>query len=127
LVWDIELLRAGESYTVDTLETAHQLGAGAKRLFWILGADAYAGFQSWKKPDHIRTLCQLVVVSRPGSAIQLLSHQDIVLPISPHPASSSEIRLQLASGNSYPPGLPPKVRAEIEKILPLHNPYVRKI
>lgn len=125
-VWDIELERRGESFTVHTLESAHKQGAAFERLYWIMGADAYATFESWREPARIRELCSLVVVSRPGKALRAQHTADILLPIPPHPASSTEIRAQLASGETTSPWLPAVLRAEMEKILPLQNPYVRK-
>lgn len=125
-VWDIELQRNGDSFTVDTLEQAHRLGAVREKLFFILGFDAFRGFSSWKNPERIRELCRLIVVNRPGETpIETIS-DDIFVPIPPHPASSSEIRAQLASGGSSP-WLPEPVKTDLEKLLPLHNPYVRKI
>jgi|GEM_PF-4648994 len=125
-VWDTELQRKGESFTVDTLEQAHLLGAVREKLFLILGFDAYRGLSRWKNPSRIRELCRLLVVNRSGEIGVTAQHDDLFVPIPPHPASSSEIRAQLASGSSAT-CLPAPVRAELEKLLPLHNPYVRKI
>ncbi len=125
-IWNLELERKGESYTVHTLEQARHMGAVKDRLYLIMGSDAYAGFNSWKSPKRIRELCRLVVVGRSGESISTGQKEDLFLPIPPHPASSSEIRSQLASG-SLSRWLPAPVRAHLEKILPLHNPYVRKI
>lgn len=126
-VWDIELHRGGESYTVQTLEEAQKAGAIPEKLFWIMGADAYAGFSRWKDPARIRELCRLVIVNRPGESLASQDAADTLLTIPPHPASSSEIRAQLASGDCSSPWIPAALKAEMEKFLPLHNPYVRKI
>lgn len=126
LVWEADLDRGGESFTVETLGEAHKQSAAYERLYWILGADAYASFGRWREPERIRELCRLVVVNRPGQKINMRESSDLLLEIPPHPASSSEIRAQLASGDTSSPWIPDAVRSDMEKILPLHNPYVRK-
>lgn len=124
--WDVEIQRGGESYTVETLGEAHRLGARRDALYWILGADAYAGFPGWKSPARIRELCRLVVVNRPGNPLSPQNQDDILVAIPPHPAASSALRAQLASGDVSCPWLPGPVRASLEKLLPLQNPYVKK-
>lgn len=123
-VWDYEASRPGPSYSVDTLEKAHQLGAAKNRCYWLLGADAYANFHGWKKSERIRELAQLLVVNRQGNEIHL-HKDDILCEIQPHPASSTEIRAQL-SLNEIPEDALPKPVSESLKILSLksQNPYV---
>ena len=63
-----EGLRGGISYTVDTLQALCCLHPQDE--FWfIIGADAYAGFFQWKNPQKILELVHLAVVSRPGCEI----------------------------------------------------------
>lgn len=124
--WDVDVSRSGESFTVETLEEAHRLGACRQGLYWILGADAYAGFPGWKSPGRIRELCRLVVVNRPGNALYSQHADDLLVPIPPHPASSSELRTQLAAGDLTSAWIPAPVRTALEKFLPLQNPYVKK-
>lgn len=126
LVWDEEIRRAGESYTVHTLEAAHKLGANPNQLYWIMGADAYASLPQWKNPARIRELAQLLVVNRPGAEIALQDRRDQIVAVEPHPASSTEIRAQLEAGNISSPWLPPAVRESIKKALPASNPYGKK-
>jgi nicotinate-nucleotide adenylyltransferase len=64
-VSDIELRREGTTYTVDTLRYL----AGEYRsaeLYFIMGADNYTEFETWKRPDEILTYADVVVMSRPG-------------------------------------------------------------
>ncbi len=124
-VWDTELTRGGDSFTVDTLEQAHRQGAARDRLFFVVGYDAFSSFSTWKNPARIRELCRLVVVNRPGQLSPQPTGHELFVAIPPHPASSSEIRDQLASG-ATPRWLREPVLAEIENILPLHNPYGKK-
>lgn len=125
-VWDVDLRRGGESFAVDTLEEAHAQGARRERLYWVLGADAYNAFEQWRKPARIRELCRLVVVNRPGNSLEARKTDDLIIPIPPHPASSTELRNELAEGKTGSPWLPGPVRAALEKLLPVENPYVRK-
>ena len=63
---DRELRRVGPSYSYDTLvELRAELGA-EEGICLLLGADAFAGFLSWHRPDDILGLAHLVVMRRPG-------------------------------------------------------------
>lgn len=64
-----ELERPGRSYSVDTLAELH--GAGLGELYFILGADAAMGFPDWRAAERILDLAQLVVVERPGTALDV--------------------------------------------------------
>ncbi len=127
LVWGREIQRKEDSFTVDSLEEAHRMGASAQELFLLLGADAYAAFPGWKNPERIRALCRLLIVGRPGFEEATQNPTDKFISIPPHPASSTTIRTRLATGNIPGEWLPAAVKAALEKILPIHNPYVRKL
>ena len=68
----VELDRGGETYTADTLEQLHAGGPDAGHdgddveLFLIVGSDAAAGLDTWKRPEVIRKLATTVVLDRPG-------------------------------------------------------------
>lgn len=64
-VSDVELRRAGPSYTVDTLEA---LRAGGDELVLVLGSETFLDLMSWRAPRRIAELARLVVVPRAGSA-----------------------------------------------------------
>jgi nicotinate-nucleotide adenylyltransferase len=122
-VWDREVAKGGESYTVDTVEAAHAAGARRENLYWLLGADAYAAFPRWRSPERIRTLCRLLVVDRPGQETAPLHPSDRFVGIPLHPASSTALRARLAAGDDARDWLPPGVRAALDKLLPGENPY----
>ena len=63
---DIEIQRADQSYTADTLVELRRRHPDAE-LFLILGSDAAAGLPTWERGDDVRRLATLVVVTRPGS------------------------------------------------------------
>jgi nicotinate-nucleotide adenylyltransferase len=60
----LELEREGPSYSVDSLRDMRRQTSDS--LLLVLGADAFNGFASWKAPDEILRLANLVVCGRPG-------------------------------------------------------------
>jgi nicotinate-nucleotide adenylyltransferase len=70
---DLELHRAGPSYTVDTLRALRAKHASA-RLVFILGEDAFAELDLWREPASLLTLADFAVMTRPpGSGKPLRS------------------------------------------------------
>jgi nicotinate-nucleotide adenylyltransferase len=63
---DMEIERAGPSYTADTLGALTEEHPGAQ-LFLIVGADAACGLGTWERLGEVANLASLVVVNRPGS------------------------------------------------------------
>ncbi len=61
-----ELERNGPSYTVDTLKILRRQLGDRVSLLWVLGADAYAGLESWKAWRELLNYAHLVVAARPG-------------------------------------------------------------
>lgn len=61
---DLELKRFGASYSIDTVRTLVDELAPA-RLVFILGHDAFIEMGSWKDPAAILELVDIVVMSRP--------------------------------------------------------------
>lgn len=124
-VWEFETRRPGPSYTVNTLEAAHAAGARVDQLYWLLGADAYAGFSHWKSPERIRELCRLLVVDRPGQESTSQHPLDRFVSIPLHEASSTRLRAELAAGNPCPTWLPGPVATAFQNFLPGQNPYAK--
>ena len=67
-----EARRAGPSYTADTIAAIARAHPGTE-LFLLMGADMYATFDSWVRPDEIAALATLAVATRPGSRRPALS------------------------------------------------------
>lgn len=65
VVDDIELRRAGPSYTADTVRAYREMHPDAG-IFLLLGADQYAEFDTWREPEIIRRLATLAVLGRSG-------------------------------------------------------------
>lgn len=64
-----ELERPPPSYTVDTLAELRAEEPDT-RFHFIMGADAFAGFDRWHRWQDILDLAHLVVTGRPGAAIE---------------------------------------------------------
>ncbi|MDH3998241.1 MAG: nicotinate-nucleotide adenylyltransferase [Desulfuromonadales bacterium] len=68
-VSDIELQRAGKSYSVDTLELLKQ-NDPTEEFFFIIGLDSWRDIASWKDSSRLFGLAHIVVITRPGIALQ---------------------------------------------------------
>jgi nicotinate-nucleotide adenylyltransferase len=68
---EVDLVRPGPCYTVDTLELLRAEWGWEPTFFFIEGADSLADIPSWYKPQRLIELCELAVVERPGVAIDL--------------------------------------------------------
>jgi nicotinate-nucleotide adenylyltransferase len=66
-VSDIEITRAGPSYTVDTLVQLRSTTPDLE-LFLILGGDIAAGLPQWHQVERVLTLATPVVAERRGTA-----------------------------------------------------------
>jgi len=64
---DLEINREGISYTVDTIkEFVNELKLDKKDLFFLMGSDTLKSFHTWKDPEKILSLCNIIVAIRPG-------------------------------------------------------------
>ena len=66
----IDIDRDGPTYTVDTLAQI-QLDYPGAELYFITGADAISGINTWNNPDRLMELAKFIAVSRPGHKIDL--------------------------------------------------------
>ncbi len=64
----IEAERDGKSYSIDTIRTFRERLPGDE-LFFIIGGDSFLELGTWHRYDEIFSLCNLIVVERPGSPI----------------------------------------------------------
>ncbi len=64
-----ELQREGASYSVDTLAALRTEIGAATPLCFIMGVDAFLGFDRWHRWQRITELAHLVVSHRPGWAL----------------------------------------------------------
>lgn len=66
-VSDLEVVREGPSYTVDTLKELHARASDSE-LFLIVGADIAAGLPEWHQPERVLSLATLAVAKRRGTS-----------------------------------------------------------
>lgn len=108
VISDIEIKREGPSYTADTLEELGEMFPDAK-LYLLLGADKFLTIQNWVRSEEIFAACTPVAFARDeGQTAELQRHAGFLMEryaahcevLETHvlPASSSEIREQLAAG-----------------------------
>ena len=93
-----EVDRGGPSYTADTLLGLAARHAGAQ-LFTIVGDDAAAGLATWTRVEQVVQLSQLVVVDRPGVAVELPQQFNWLRVESPRlEVSSTDLRSRCGDG-----------------------------
>jgi nicotinate-nucleotide adenylyltransferase len=111
----VELEREGPSYTVDTARWAADRYGDA---VFLIGADEFRDFLSWRDPDGVLEAVRLGVASRPGfprarleRVLVGLSRPDRVelFEIEPLPIESRELRALAARGESIAAFVPPAV------------------
>jgi len=81
---DVDIVRDGSTYTVDTLRDLGSKHGDSTELFLIVGADSASSMDRWKDAEIIGQLATIVAVGRPGQALTLSD-----LPGS-HPAAGAE-------------------------------------
>jgi len=130
----LEVDRNGPSYSVDSLREICRQSDSTLAL--VLGADAFNGFDTWKLPQEILQLANLVVCHRPGfevdqnmfSQYRVASADELsrraagailVLEVEAIDCSSSAVRAALDAGKIPRQCLPATVADYIDK----HNLY----
>jgi len=89
---------------------------------FLIGADQFAEFLSWKEPDEVLRLARVAVATRPGfprerleAVLEQLEQPERVLffEIEPTPIASRDLRERLASGEDVGDEVPSAVRQTI--------------
>jgi nicotinate-nucleotide adenylyltransferase len=133
----IELERDGPSYSFDTLTALHDEGCEPRRLFFIIGSDAFADIASWSRYPEVLDAAHFLVIARPGTPTASLATRlpalapRLVAPealaAQPHPSiawletatpdvSSTAVRQRAAGGEAALAGLvPPAVASYIAR------------
>ena len=116
---DDDVVRDEHPYSIDTVS-----GYGDDAIF-LVGADQFAQFLTWREPDEILEHVRLGVATRPGYPREKL---DAVLgelrrpervelfDMEPIPISSSDIRRFASAGAPVRNLVPPAVADEIERL-----------
>jgi nicotinate-nucleotide adenylyltransferase len=109
VVLDLELRRAGPTYTIDTVEALLAEHPGDS-LTVVLGADAAAGLGSWHRAAELAQLVDVAIVPRPGTPLVVpegFSARKV--PMAPVDLSSTAVRHALAAGEEPSRLVPPGV------------------
>ena len=121
---DVELDE--QARTIDTLRA----GRWRDPLF-LIGADEFCDFPTWKDPEGVLELARLGVATRPGyprdrldAALDRLAHPERVLffEIEPWPVASRDVRERVARGEPIDRLVPPRV-AELIRERRLYRSY----
>jgi nicotinate-nucleotide adenylyltransferase len=106
-----EIVLDGHERTIDMLRD-HPEWEGAT---FLLGADEYAAFASWKEPDEVLRHVRLAVGTRPGFDLPPTDDRVTFFEIEPVPVSSTELRERLDRGEDVQELVPPGVWDMIER------------
>lgn len=114
-----DVVAEGHAFTVDAVR-----GGRFGDAIFLIGADEFAAFHSWKDPDGVLDEVRLGVATRPGFPQELLD--DVLgrlrrpervefFEMPALPVSSSDIRVRVANGESVGDLVPPAVAREIDR------------
>lgn len=135
-VSDLELRRAGPSYSVDTLSQLRRQLSSGDRLWFLLGADAFREIHTWHRYPELFGLADIAVMRRPPYDSALVPPPEIASDFVPHPMgfrhasgrevtfvpitlldiSSTRIRRALAEGRSVRYLVPEAVQTKLEAL-----------
>ena len=130
-VWDVEVLRSGRSFTVDTL-LRFRAERPADTPFLLLGWDAAVQIRSWDRWEQVLELAELIVFPRPGlpepgtrdlGRAGLSSARLTVCEEETPEVSATELRALLVDGGA----LGELVPAGVEDYIRAHHLYERQL
>jgi nicotinate-nucleotide adenylyltransferase len=103
-VLPVEIKRAGNSYTIDTVAELKKIYPDANFTL-VLGSDAANNFANWHRSEDLLKQVKILVVSRPGS--RATDYDEI--NIKALNISSTAVRESISKRESVSNLLPPKV------------------
>jgi nicotinate-nucleotide adenylyltransferase len=77
----MEVNNRRKSYTVDTIKQLKAMYENSE-LFFVLGVDAFIDMPSWKQPEKLVDVTNLVIISRPGYSFNDLYSSPFVKDVS---------------------------------------------
>jgi nicotinate-nucleotide adenylyltransferase len=93
---DCELQRDVPSYSIDTLQQLRQQLGQQVSLMWVMGADAFARFDSWHRWTEFLSLAHIVIMARPGEPLPTVG--PLAGLLAEHRADSRELLQQHSAG-----------------------------
>lgn len=128
---DLELRRGGKSYTAETLRYLCRRNRDTE-YFFLTGADMFLTLLQWYRPREIFHRAVVCTCPRDGQTLaelkafepqlNALGARTMVLPITPPPVSSTEVRMRVRNGEPIDDLVPPQVADYIQ----VHGLYRRK-
>ena len=76
----VDVDRPGASYSVEMVAALRQALGPETNLYFIIGRDALRDLPTWRSPNLLADLCQIVAVNRPGYPPLDLSRLDATIP-----------------------------------------------
>lgn len=117
-VTDLELKRAGPSFTLDTVRALR--GQGWDEVYWLIGGDTVPQLARWHQPDALMREARFLVAARPGWALDWESlpepYRSLRRSVVPAPLidiSATDVRRRVAAGAGIDFLVPPAVAAFI--------------
>ncbi len=127
-VSDLEIMREGKSYTIDTVQEILDHYGKDSEVFLIMGADSLNELELWKNIKRLSQLCHFVIVNRPGfkaevssRLVEIIGNDNILdmerlrIEIDPVGISSTEIRKRMKDGIEIQGLVPERVEAYIKE------------
>ena len=116
----IDIDRKGPTYTRDTLQKFKEFYGDDVDLFFITGADAVLDILTWKDPDEVLELAQLIAASRPEYDLSKLDQIKVAgrmktMQIPALSISSTDIRERVRTGRPIRYLVPREVLRYIEE------------
>lgn len=115
-VSDIDIVRGGETYTIDTI---HELKKNSKNSYsWLMGSDLLKKMKKWEKYEEIVSAVPFIIFPRPGFTITGVPKNFTVLSentLLSANYSATAIRAWVAKGLSIKGLVPDAVADYIEK------------
>lgn len=135
---DLEISRPGKSYSAETIREVKSIYEEGNVLFFLIGIDGFLEIATWKDAELLLSLCNFVIISRPGfsfsdvnrvpflrgikgrasdgSQVSIVPNYSIYfLAVSPCYISSTELRKRLMKGEPVTGLLPQAVESYIIK------------
>lgn len=110
---EVELIRGGTSYTIDTMQILTEREPNTN-FYFIIGGDQVEYLSKWHRIDELVKIVQLVGVARPNTSIHS-AYPITTLDIPQIDISSTVIRDRLKNGETTRFLIPAKVREYIQR------------
>src|SRR5215831_4654287 len=81
LVSTVELDAPDRPYAVDTVERMRAQLGDKTGLFFIVGADSWLEITTWREWQRLLTLCNLIVVTRPGFDLKVFDWKKVPVTV----------------------------------------------